>query len=413
MFSGIKQAVWGTAQRWFPDRQIYHRSEGEVRYFEVTTTLQIGALVGAAVLAGWLCFTSVSVAFHGAAISEKNEEIRVVRAEAEAVVNEALATEAAVGAMVESQREEFLGAVDTFEARQMMLARLIDFAEGLNEDDVIQSPADEDGRIVMAAAPADPSPREARDAVLIPAVAAGAPPEARMTAMQIEQDAALAEAEDAIEARNEHMRSVLRLTGLRIEDMVGEETDGEEQGGPFLAIGASMSIPEGVEIPDDFRGRIARVAARLSEAEILEGVISSAPLGQPVGVPHRRTSPYGYRRDPFTRRPAEHAGMDFAAYRRAPITATGPGRVIYAGWKPGYGRVVEIDHGYGFMTRYGHLHEIAVRRGDDVERGQQIGGMGSTGRSTATHLHYEVWFNRSHLDPARFLRAGQYVQQGQ
>ena len=91
--------------------------------------------------------------------------------------------------------------------------------------------------------------------------------------------------------------------------------------------------------------------------------------------------------------------------------ATGPGRVIYAGWRSGYGRTVEIDHGYGFVTRYGHMTSIDVRRGDQVERGQRVGAMGSTGRSTATHLHYEVIFRNDQTDPERFLRAGQYVQQ--
>ncbi|WP_339335076.1 M23 family metallopeptidase, partial [uncultured Maricaulis sp.] len=90
----------------------------------------------------------------------------------------------------------------------------------------------------------------------------------------------------------------------------------------------------------------------------------------------------------------------------------GPGRVGSAGGGGGYGRTVGIGHGYGFLTRYGQLHEIDVRRGDTVERGQRSGGMGATGRSTATHLHYEIWYNGSAIDPERLLRAGQYVQQG-
>ena len=105
-----------------------------------------------------------------------------------------------------------------------------------------------------------------------------------------------------------------------------------------------------------------------------------------------------------------HAGLDFTAYRGAPILAAAPGRVVYAGRRSGYGRTVEIDHGYGFKTRYGHLNSIDVRYGDVVEEGQKIGGMGNTGRSTATHLHFEVMFRDRHVDPANFLRAGRYVQ---
>ena len=413
MVQGVKDAIWGTAGRWFPDRQIYHRSEGEVRYFEITTGMQIGALLGAAAMATWLCFTSVSVAFHGMAISQKNAEIEQIRIETEALINEALATEAAQLAQSESQREEFLDTVNDFEARHRMLTRLIDFAEGLHGVRAGDSPTAEDGRVMMAAAVEDPTPRVARDPLFIPASATAnlATPEGRVEAMIAEQDAALVEAENAAEARLENLRAVLRLTGLSADDLI-EDDDMEEQGGPLIAIAPTLVDAESGRAPDPYTARVARIASRLYEAGRLERLLTALPTSEPISVPHRRTSPYGDRIDPFTRRWAVHSGMDFGAYRRAPIVAAGPGRIVYAGWRSGYGRCVEIDHGYGFVTRYGHLHEIAVRRGDTVERGQLIGGMGSTGRSTATHLHYELWYDGSHIDPDRFLRAGQYVQQG-
>ena len=185
---------------------------------------------------------------------------------------------------------------------------------------------------------------------------------------------------------------------------------GEEQGGPYIPINDAPLFSDGWDLEAEFSSRITRVAARMLEVEELERFIETGPLGVPVDAAYRRTSPFGVRLDPFNRRATQHRGIDFAAYRRAPIVATGPGRVIYAGWRNGYGRCVEIDHGYGFVTRYGHMNEIAVRRGDTVERGQQVGGMGSTGRSTATHLHYEIWYEGSAIDPERLLRAGQYVQ---
>ena len=94
-----------------------------------------------------------------------------------------------------------------------------------------------------------------------------------------------------------------------------------------------------------------------------------------------------------------------------PVTATGPGVVAFTGVRSGYGNTVEIDHGGGLKTRYGHLAAITVRVGDHVGIGQRIGGMGSTGRSTGTHLHYEVWLNGRPMNPERFLKAGAYVQQ--
>ncbi len=411
MFASVKDAVWGTAQRWFPDRQIYHRSDGQVRYFAISTGLQISVLLGAAALACWLCFTTASVAFHGRALAAKDREIYSTRASADRMVAEARANEATALSFMESRMEEFDRTAYEFQMRHETLRQLVEFAEQLSGQDMEPSPALEDGRVLMAATPADPTPREARDSLVSVAAMTDAP-EDQITYLLGEQDNVLAQAEDATEARLENLRAVLRLTGLSIEDVIAEGRDGEEQGGPFEPIGFSNAFSGGIEIDGHFSSRVNRIAARMLEVGELEIFAENGPFGVPISVPHRRTSPFGVRIDPFNGRPTQHRGLDFGAYRRAPIIATGPGEVIYAGWRSGYGRTVEIDHGYGFVTRYAHLHEIAVRRGDSVERGQQIGGMGSTGRSTATHLHYEIWFNGSALDPDRLLRAGRYVQQG-
>lgn len=417
MYSRVKDAVWGTAQRWFPDRQIYHRSDGQVRYFAISTGIQISALLGATVLAGWLCFSTVSVAFHGRAMAAKDAELQRERNEYHRMVAEAQANEATVISFMESRMEEFDRTAYEFQMRHETLRQLVDFAEQLTGHEMAPSPALDDGRVLMAATPADPSPREARDPLVNVAALTSDNPEDQIAYLMGEQDSVLAQAEDATETRLQNLRAVLRLTGLNVEDVIADHRESEGRGGPLepLAPTDLFSPPSpaaGVELDNVFSSRIARIATRLLEVEELEEFVEAGPLGVPIGDTYRQTSDFGVRIDPFNGRPAPHRGMDFAAYRRAPIIATGPGRVIYAGWRSGYGRCVEIDHGYGFVTRYGHLHEIAVRRGDTVERGQHIGGMGSTGRSTATHLHYEIWYNGSAIDPDRLLRAGQYVQQG-
>ena len=96
-----------------------------------------------------------------------------------------------------------------------------------------------------------------------------------------------------------------------------------------------------------------------------------------------------------------------------PIHATAPGVVSFTGVRSGYGNTVELDHGRGFKTRYAHLAAISVSVGQHVAVGQRLGGMGSTGRSTGTHLHYEVWLNGRAMNPDRFLKAGDYVQQAE
>ena len=411
MFASFKEAVWGTAQRWFPDRQIYHRSDGQVRYFAISTGLQISALLGAAILACWLCFTTASVAFHGRALAAKDREIFSTRASADRMIAEARANEATALSFMESRMEEFDRTAYEFQMRHETLRQLVAFAEQLSGQQMEPSPALDDGRVLMAATPADPTPREARDSLVSVAAMTDAP-EDQISYLMGEQDSVLSQAEDATEARLENLRAVLRLTGLNIEDVISEGRDTEEQGGPFEPSSLTSAFSGGIELDAPFSSRINRIASRMIEVDELEAFAAAGPFGIPISVPHRRTSPFGVRADPFNNRPTMHRGLDFGAYRRAPIVATGPGEVIYAGWRSGYGRTVEIDHGYGFVTRYAHLHEIAVRRGDQVERGQNIGGMGSTGRSTATHLHYEIWYDGSAIDPERLLRAGRYVQQG-
>ena len=115
------------------------------------------------------------------------------------------------------------------------------------------------------------------------------------------------------------------------------------------------------------------------------------------------SSTYGYRHDPFTGRAAFHAGMDFSGQEGADIYSVAAGIVIFAGQKSGYGNVVEVDHGNGYVTRYAHARSLAAKVGDRVARDQLIAYMGSTGRSTGTHLHYEVLLGNRQIDPATFV----------
>jgi len=119
------------------------------------------------------------------------------------------------------------------------------------------------------------------------------------------------------------------------------------------------------------------------------------------------SSPFGYRIDPFLGKPELHPGVDLVQDFGSAVRATAGGRVTHAGPMGGYGDMVEIDHGNGLVTRYGHLSEILVSEGDEVAPGAPIGRLGSTGRSTGPHLHYEVRVDGEPVDPERFLEAGQ------
>jgi murein DD-endopeptidase MepM/ murein hydrolase activator NlpD len=130
------------------------------------------------------------------------------------------------------------------------------------------------------------------------------------------------------------------------------------------------------------------------------------PLRMPLSGDASVSSPFGYRRDPYLGLPALHPGVDLVQAYGDEIRATGAGRVVHAGPMGGYGIMVEIDHGNGLATRYGHMSEVHVTEGQEVKAGAVLGRIGSTGRSTGPHLHYEVRVNDEPVDPERFLEAG-------
>jgi murein DD-endopeptidase MepM/ murein hydrolase activator NlpD len=143
--------------------------------------------------------------------------------------------------------------------------------------------------------------------------------------------------------------------------------------------------------------------------KLQDGVIA-VPSDKPVRTKVEFTSGFGVRSDPFRRASAMHPGIDLAGDRGDPIYATADGTVLRAGWNSGgYGNLVELDHGRGITTRYGHMSKILVHAGDHVTRGQQIGRMGSTGRSTGDHLHYEVRIDGRAVNPIPFMKSTDYV----
>jgi murein DD-endopeptidase MepM/ murein hydrolase activator NlpD len=129
-------------------------------------------------------------------------------------------------------------------------------------------------------------------------------------------------------------------------------------------------------------------------------------MRKPVPAEGDAVSGFGIRVDPFVHTPAMHTGLDLAAQTGDPVRATADGTITIAGWQGGYGKMIEIDHGNGLATRYGHLSSIEVVVGQSVKLGQVIGRVGTTGRSTGPHLHYETRIDGEPVDPQKFLRAG-------
>ena len=218
------------------------------------------------------------------------------------------------------------------------------------------------------------------------------------------QMAALSSVEDGMESRVRRMRGVFTDLGLDMAQLEAA-TPRSAIGGPFVP----------VKLPADagpFERQLSRINTTRAQVERLNRTLALVPYRKPVIGEVEFTSGFGVRSDPFLGRPAMHTGLDFRAATGDPVRATANGKVASSGWMGGYGRMVEIDHGNGLSTRYGHLSEISVKVGDNIKIGQIIGAVGSTGRSTGPHLHYETRIDGDAVDPQKFLRAGVRLSAG-
>ena len=206
----------------------------------------------------------------------------------------------------------------------------------------------------------------------------------------------------------EEMEKTLVMTGLNVESMISAaEKDGIGKGGPFLPDPATGAD----ETEQKLLTNVATLDDEVARWEKMQVVLRSVPLAAPVDH-YYISSGFGARVDPFNGARARHEGLDMVGTLRSDVLATAPGTVIHAGWKGNYGRVVEIDHGLGIVTLYAHLDSVAVKVGDVVDYRQLVGKLGSSGRSSGPHCHYEVRYNDKTLDPMGFLKAGRYVFKG-
>ena len=203
------------------------------------------------------------------------------------------------------------------------------------------------------------------------------------------------------------LESVLEMTGLAVDEVITppmkpQAFGGGGVGGPFVAF-----EPEHPE-DEQFVNVALAVGDRMDHLASLHDRIKRTPLGEPAES-YYLSSSYGKRKDPINGKWAFHSGVDLAGPMKTPIYATAPGKVVFAGWSGKYGKMVEIDHGDGLRTRFGHLYKVLVKKGDEVNLKSKIALMGSTGRSTGSHVHYEVLVHDKQVDPIKFIEAGHYV----
>lgn len=220
--------------------------------------------------------------------------------------------------------------------------------------------------------------------------------------------AALAAQQEAIQQLISRARAALERTqrgmsslGLEPNKLLAQAPRQAGVGGPYIEFKrAGRGSPA--------HNNLVTLGDNLDRLTALQRAARSIPVGAPLGT-YGLASPYGLRRDPFNGQLAMHNGLDMAAPQGADVRARAPGKVAFAGRNGVYGNMVEIDHGHGLRTRYGHMSAISVKQGQTVTARDKVGAVGSTGRSTAPHLHYEILFNGKTIDPRKFVETKQHV----
>jgi murein DD-endopeptidase MepM/ murein hydrolase activator NlpD len=375
-------ALW--LEELFPERHLYLRSGGEMRGFVLTTERQLLMASGIAAAALWMGVTTAATFVAFIAPSKGDQEVAKTQARYERWIADRDARLSSAVAQLNASGGSFQDLANTVEKRHAALALLLTDLRG--------------------------APGVAQ--ALMPALAVASPPQAtpaeRIQNVQQDQDRLIDAAGTFAKNRADRLKLAFRLAGLDPAAYTGAD-DG--LGGPLIDGKDPRALAAVLDVDEDFASRLQHAVSDLSDMQDLSSSEAAIPLAHPTGANVRETSGFGARSDPFSGEPAFHSGQDFAGVYGSPIYVTAPGVVSFAGQRNGYGNTVEVDHGHGFKTRYGHLSAISVIVGQQVAVGQRIGAMGSTGRSTGTHLHYEVWVNGRPENPLRFVKAGDYVQQ--
>jgi murein DD-endopeptidase MepM/ murein hydrolase activator NlpD len=378
--------AWGRAQatikRCFPEHQIYFRTNGNVRYFTVSTKLQLSAVSVSALVASWLVFASSSFWLTNDALLDKEralhdqqQQMAMMQGRIQALNSDIsdLKTHVSLSAGRLQQRQNFL--------QQLFAGRVNGKTKSADLGSVKTGKSEKSFNLT----------REQQAALR------------DYNKLENEQLAFAGTASKATDARYEQLDGLLRRLGLSAETLT-QASSGTSfgMGGPLVK--ASFERGSYSTLEPQFKD----LYMSWTKLDLLQKAMLSIPAFLPTSN-FSFTSGFGYRYDPFNGGTALHSGVDMAGPVGTPIMASADGVIVKAGWANGYGNLVEIDHGRGLTTRYGHLSAINVSIGDRVTQGNQVGAMGSTGRSTGSHLHYEVRINGAAVNPMPFLEAARDV----
>jgi murein DD-endopeptidase MepM/ murein hydrolase activator NlpD len=469
----LVERAWAWLHETFPERQIYIRSDGRVQFFTFSPLLQATLAGFSLIFLGWVAFSTVNVIFKDRIISAKDHRYQQMQTAYENRVADLQQSYDELNGALVSAEDRFKATADELQTKQNTIQNFIerkrqvdalvtaqDRAPAANDEvqghagsaasDSLDAaaPATDPGMDVggggssalpVSPLPVAPQPRTAKPthASLLdlggavgrlagalfgrraptraasdqfsrhPALKILAEQTDRVSKIGRDETQLMVEAQSEVSAGVATIRALMRNAGIDSDRFAEKYAQAYGVGGPDIPLQAVRieGISDGA-----FQEAYLRAQAVLTQMDELLGAMRHVPLTVPVSGPQfERTSGFGPRIDPFTGRYSFHPGIDFAGPWGSIVHCTAPGKVVWAGPHGAYGNMVEIDHGLGIRTRYGHLSSILVHVGAKVAKGAVIGKVGSTGRSTGPHVHYEVWYDDVVRNPNKFIEAGRHV----
>ena len=372
----------------FPDRQLYFRTNGEVRFVTISQNKQI---LSSVILIGIICWFSITTYSHiyiNDIINDKNIELSAANSNYEILEKQ-----------YNQLKDDIQSSSQALEQRQNYLEQILDVTKvtiGNIKNIITDDKNSTDNNL------SDTSDKRTKNLIRNEKLEKVY---SNLKSNEIKQSENIKLIIEDVDSKLAFVKSTLTGAGLIEEELLelAINLPSKTQGGPL--IGFKNRLNDTILDSSEFN----ELYNKRSLLNDLELAITYLPTTTPPEN-YYLSSKFGARRDPFTKRWADHKGIDMAGWHKTPIMSGGSGIVVKAEKNGSFGLYVEIDHGNGFISKYGHLSKIKVQKGDKVSDNQIIGLMGSTGRSVSTHLHYEIWFNDKPIDPLKLIKAAKNVQ---
>jgi murein DD-endopeptidase MepM/ murein hydrolase activator NlpD len=386
----------------FPERQIYVRAQGHVTFYIISTRLQLFLAGFTTIALLWTTFVTVNVVFKDRIIEAK--QYRYERSQAN--------YETRLAALTISYDELLTraGNVQAAAARRLEQLRLRQQSLQIQPSIPVTVPAEpisdsakmREGGHILGLVQGWLGRKHLRpfSYKTYPSLAAIVRQTALIHAWAHDATNEMSAIEHNLSGSVEAQKAVIARTGIDTKGFLRRISNNEGMGGPEIPL-ETIRLPGISDLA--FTLSYLRAEANLSELAGLQHAIGMLPTALPIAGKPKLTSGFGPRIDPFTGQQGFHAGIDFAGRPGSPVLATAAGQVIFAGPGGGYGNMVLLNHGFGLRTRYAHLMKILVVPGQHVTKGMAVGELGSTGRSTGPHVHYEVMYDETVRNPKNFF----------